>query len=138
MTRLRATSCLALLTVLFALGFAAAAQATTGTGMQNPDLAVTVSISPDTAANGDVVTATRTVKNTSAVRRSVTITATLTTPDGRNLSRNRTVVLAPGSSVADSETYTVSPNDPRGTYSLRLDATCRTGTSSATATVAYV
>jgi uncharacterized protein (DUF58 family) len=129
---------LSLLTGLFALTSAVGAQATTGTGQQNPRLAVTVSLSPDTASNGDVVTATETVRNTSSVKRTVALTGTLTTPDGRTLSRSGTVVLKPGQTSTQSQTYTVTPSDARGTYTLRLDASNRNGTSSATATVTYV
>jgi hypothetical protein len=129
---------LSLLTVLFGLTSVAGAQATTGAGHQNASLAATVSVSPDTATNGDTVTATETVTNTSAVSQTVAILGTLTTPDGRSLTRTAKVVLAPGKSWTQTQTYTVAPSDPRGTYSLRLDATSRTKTSSATGTVTYV
>lgn len=137
-TRLCSLLFLSLLTGLFALTSAVGAQATTGTGHQNPDLAVTVSLSPDTATNGQVVTATETVKNTASVKRTVSLTGTVTTPDGRTLSRSGTIVLKPGQTSTQRQTYTVSPSDPRGTYALRLDASDRNGTSSATATVTYV
>lgn len=136
--RLHSLFFLSLLTGLFALISPVGAQATTGTGSQNSSLAVTVSLSPDTATNGDVVTATETVKNRSSVKRTASLTGTLTTPDGRTLSRSGSVVLKPGQTAIQRQTYTVSSSDARGTYTLRLDATCRTGTSSAMATITYV
>jgi hypothetical protein len=136
--RLRSLTVIGLLAGLFALLFASGAQATTGSGHQNPKLAVTVSGSPNTARNGDVVTATETVKNTSSARQTAAVTGTLTTPDGRTLTQTMTVVLKPRQAMTESQTYTVSSSDPRGTYTLRLDATNRAGTSSATAKVTYV
>lgn len=136
--RLRSLLFLSLLTSLFALISPLGAQATTATGSQNSSLAVTVSLSPDIATNGDIVTASETVKNISSVNRTAALTGTLTTPDGRTLTRRSSVVLKPGQVSSQSQTYTVSASDPRGTYTLRLDATCRTGTSSATAAVTYV
>jgi hypothetical protein len=135
--RLRSLAVIGLLAGMFALLFASGAQATTGTGHQNPKLAVRVSGSPNTAHNGDVVTATETVTNTSSVKQTAAVTGTLTTPDGRTLTQSMTVVLKPRQAMTESQTYTVSSSDPRGTYTLRLDATNRTGTSSATAPVTY-
>jgi uncharacterized protein (DUF58 family) len=135
--RLRSLAVIGLLAGLFALLFASGAQATTGSGHQNPTLAVTVSGSPNTVHNGDVVTATETVKNTSSVRLTATVTGTLTTPDGRTLTQSKSIVLKPQQAMTEHQTYTVSASDPRGTYTLRLDATNRVGTSSATARVTY-
>jgi hypothetical protein len=127
-----------LLAVLLGLTSVAGAQATTGTGQQNAGLSVTVSVSPDTATNGDTVTATETVTNTSAVSETVAVVGTLTTPDGRSLTRSAKVVLAPRKSWTRTQTYTVAPSDPRGVYDLRTDATSRNMTSSATGTVTYI
>lgn len=138
MARIRPVVLLSLPTALFAVFAAAGAQATTGTGHQNPNLAVSVSLTPGTATNGDVVTATETVTNTSSVKRTVAITGTLTTPDGRTLARSTTMVLKPGQTFSDGQTYTASPSDPRGSYTLRLDATARGGTSSASGTVTLI
>lgn len=138
MLRLRILRTLGLLTVFSALSLPAVAQATTGTGHQNPRLAVSVSLSPDTASNGDVVTASETVRNTTSAKRVVTVSNTLTTPDGATFVRTSKVTLKPHGTFTQTRTYTVDPADPRGTYSLRLDATIQTGTSSATATVTYV
>jgi uncharacterized protein (DUF58 family) len=127
-----------LLVVMFGLTSGAVAQATNGTGHQNARLAVSVSVTPDTAVTGDTVTATEKVTNTSTANQTVVLLGTLTTQDGQTLTRSASVVLAPGKSWTQTQTYTVAPSDPRGLYSLRLDATSRNMTSSATGTVTYV
>jgi hypothetical protein len=136
--RLRSLAVIGLLAGFLALLFASGAQATTGSGHQNPNLAVTVSGSPNTARNGDVVSATEAITNTSSVRQTAAVTGTLTTPDGRTLTQSMTIVLKPRQVVTEHQSYTVSSSDPRGTYTLRLVATNRAGTSSATAAVTYV
>ncbi len=125
------------LLVLAALAVSPAAIATTATGQQNPDLEVTVSLTPDRATDGDVVGASGTVVNVSGKRQSVTITAVLVDPTGASTSTSRTVALKAGESWTYSANYTVRPDDPRGTYELTVSATAKNGTSTATATVEY-
>jgi uncharacterized protein (DUF58 family) len=115
-----------------------AALADTQTGNQNPDLVVTVSLSPDTVAIGETATAVATVTNQSAARQSVSVTATLSGPGGVLLVRTERVSLKPGEAFSESASYTRDADDPAGTYSLTVEATSKTGTSSATASTVYL
>jgi hypothetical protein len=129
---------LSLLASLLALGFAAEAEASTISGHQNPNLALTLSVSPNSATTGQVVTAVETVTNTSSTTRTVNLVGTLTTPDRRSMSRSLTVALKPGQTSRQSQTYTVASSDERGLYTLRIDASNLHRTSSGSASVNVV
>jgi hypothetical protein len=124
-------------TVVAAAG-AASASATSATGNQNSALVVSVSLSPDVAANGDVVTASETVTNASSTKQAIVVTSVLTDPSGASRQQSRKIVLRPGDSFTQSSTYTVAPDDARGVYTLTVTATAAGGSSSATASVTYV
>jgi uncharacterized protein (DUF58 family) len=123
---------------LMALLAAPTAMATSSCGTQNPDLTVCVSVSPDQATNGDTVTATACVTNNTDVTRRVLIAATLTTPSGESYPYRIRTRIGPGETVCRTETFTVQPYFPRGTYTLTVSATDRNGTSSASGSVTLV
>ena len=133
----RFTGIVAGLVVLAAIG-AVEARSTTGTGNQNPDLFVRVSLTPDQAATGELVTASVTVRNRSSRRQTVTVTATLTSPSGQTYSDVRTLVIRAGRAARVTASRAVQATDPRGVYTLTVSARSNTGTSSATASVEYV
>ena len=124
-------------TLLLVLAFPAGALATSGTGT-SPGLSVSVSLAPDTAANGDTVTANESVTNTSTTKQSVAITNTLTDPTGGIVTRTTRVVLKPGEAFTQTATYVVDPSDARGTYTLSVTASAQSGTATASAQVTYV
>ena len=128
---------LGLVAVLGTLAFAGAAAATTDTQAQNPDLTVSVSLSPDAVAVGETVTATETVTNSSTTKQVVTVTSTLTYPDGHTASQTQKVVLKAGETFSQTASYTRDALDAAGTYTLTLSATSKSGTSTAQATVVY-
>ena len=115
------------LAAVAALAVAAPAAATTGSGSQNPDLAVTASLTPDTVAVGETATAT-----------AVTIVYSLALPTGQRFSVSESVTLRPGQTWTRSASYTRDGDEPNGTYTLTVSATGRNGTSSASATTQYV
>ena len=123
--------------VALTLAIPGAALATTGTGT-GTGLAVTVSLSPDTAANGDTVTATEAITNTSATKQNVVVNNVLTDPTGATVTRTTRVVLKSGETFSQTATYVVDPADPRGTYTLAVTATDKTGTATAEARVTYI
>ncbi len=130
---------LLVLLVLAGLIGAPAALATSATGTQNPHLTVAVSLSPDTATTGTLVTVSKSVKNNTARWLAATVTETLQVPSGASHSASLAVILAPGKSYSLSFSYTVSEYLPRGVYQLTLAATearCAAScTSSATASI---
>jgi uncharacterized protein (DUF58 family) len=115
-----------------ALAGASVALATTGTGNQNPDLLVSVSLSPDEVQRGDSVDASGSVTNQGPQTETVVVTATRTAPNGKSESSTETAMLAPGQSLA--RTYTVAvESGQRGTYTLTVSADDGSGASTATA-----
>jgi uncharacterized protein (DUF58 family) len=124
-------------TLLLALALPAGALATSGTAT-GPGLSVTVSLSPDTAPNGDTVTANESVTNTSSTKQSVVITNALADPTGGTVTRTKRVVLKPGEAFTQTATYVVDPADARGTYTLSVTASAQSGTATASAQVTYV
>lgn len=124
--------------VVAALVVAAPAASTTGSGNQNPDLAVTVSLTPDEVSVGQTATATSSVTNRSSRRQAVTIVYSLTVPSGQVFSASETVTLRPGEALTRSASYTRDGDEPNGTYTLTVSATDRNGTSTASAATQYV
>src|SRR5919109_132027 len=100
--------------VALVLALPGGALATTGMGT-GTGLSVTVSLTPDTAANGDTVTATQSVTNTSATKQNVVVTDVLTDPTGASVTRRTRVVVKPGETFSQTATYVVDADDPRGT-----------------------
>jgi hypothetical protein len=123
--------------LLLVLALPAGALATTGNAT-GPGLSISVSLSPDTAANGDTVTANESVTNTSGTKQSVVVTNTLADPTAITITRTKRVVLKPGETFTQSATYVVDPNDARGTYTLSVTASAESGTATASAHVTYV
>jgi uncharacterized protein (DUF58 family) len=128
------------LVVLSLLAVAPVALATTSTGSQNPDLAVTSSLTsngpnPDRATTGDTVTAAGSVRNNTATSQSVRVTVMLRYPDGVVFRYVEQVTLAPGQTLARSYAYQVSSDDPRGTYRLTVSARNPRGFSRATSRI---
>ena len=119
------------------LAFPSAALATTGTGT-GTGLTVTVSLSPDTAANGDRVAAMESVTNTSGAKQNVVVSNVRSDPNGATATRTTRVVLKPSETFNQTATYVVDPADARGTYTLSVTASSKTGTATATAQVTYV
>ena len=131
---------LGVLAVFLTVAFAgsAAALASTDTQAQNPDLTVSVSLTPDQVAVGDTVLATESVTNTSRTKQVVNVTTTLTDPNGVMQSTTAKVVLKPGESFSRSASYVRDADDASGVYTVAVSATSRTGTSSAQASVTYI
>lgn len=108
--------------------------AATATGTSNPDLRVSVTVTPDQLHVGNTSTASESVTNNTSTDQTVTLSNTLVTPKGRTYADTpQTITLAAGQTVnLAPETYVISRSDPRGTYALTFSATDANGTSSAT------
>ena len=111
-----------------------AALATSDSGTQNPDVTVSVSLSPDVVTVGDTVTATASVTNNTNRRQKFVVKATLTEPDGSSYSQSTTVRLDPGQTDSLTRSVVIDAGTPKGQYSLRVSARNNNGASSATAT----
>jgi hypothetical protein len=123
------------------------ALATSGTGTQNRDLTVAVSVSnvggghdanPDTATAGETVTVNASVRNNTSRSQPVAVRATLTGPGGLEESYAASVWVSAGQTVRISYGVTVESSYPLGTYQLTVAASNRHGTSSATASIQIV
>jgi uncharacterized protein (DUF58 family) len=116
------------------LGGAVSASAATGTATTNPDLTVTVSVSPDVLRAGNTATVTESVTNNTGVTQTVTLSNTLLTPKGQTLTRPAQTIAVPAGATftVAPEQYVIKGADPKGTYSLTFSATDGNGTSSAT------
>jgi hypothetical protein len=121
----------------FALGSAGAALATSGTGAGG-DFVVSVSLSPDQAATGDLVTASESITNTTSAWRLARITQTLTGPAGEAYSISYPLLVPPGRTLAISLSYRVPDFLPRGTYTLTFTAANARGTATASASIEFV
>jgi hypothetical protein len=124
--------CLGLLMQLTTVGVLA----TTGTGSQNPDLIVTVSL-PDTAHAGHVSGSYSVHNNTTLTLSPVTVTTTVQYPTGYSVSYAQSLSLSAGETYAASVSLTITGTDPKGVYSLTVKAADANpiGPSSATAMV---
>jgi hypothetical protein len=126
--------------VLSTFAVAQAAQATTGTGNQNPDLVVTASLTNaadggDTASAGDLVTAAASVRNTTAERQTVRITVALTPPGGRTLRLSYPYWIGAGRTASVSLTFPILRFVPPGLYTLSVSAANANGASTADASI---
>jgi hypothetical protein len=126
-----------LVAAVLALGAAGTAPATSGTGAGG-DFVVTVSLSPDEAATGDVVTASESIQNVTNRWQLALITQSLTGPAGRVLSISYPLLVPPGKTLSLTLSYAVPERAPRGTYTLAFTAANRHGTATASATVEFV
>src|SRR3954452_21685714 len=99
------------------------------------DLSVQLAVNPTTATTDQTITATESVTNTSANKQNVTLTNTLQGPTSRSQSQH--INLEPGQTYRQTRSYTVDSTTPRGTYTLTVSTTDKSGaaTTSATYTV---
>jgi hypothetical protein len=111
---------------------APALRAGSASGAQNSALTVSVNVDPDITSPGRSVTGTGTITNNSATNQRMTLRATIVFPNGKGLSRDRVITLAPGKSFSMSRTVPIPRLQGKGTYSLTVFATTTEGTSSAT------
>jgi len=131
---------LGVLAVLVALASsaAAAALATSDTQAQNPDLTVSVSLTPDQVAVGDTVVASESATNSSTKKQVVEVVNTLTYPSGATASTTTKVALKAGETFSQSAAYLRDADDAAGDYTVTVSATGRAGTSTARAVVTYM
>lgn len=123
-------------TAAFAAG---SAFANSGTGSQNPELTVYVSLTPDCMTPGGSQTRFFSVTNNTHQAERVTLGWVLT-HDGvvYYTAPPRTFSIRPNQTwVGESETVTAYPSQGLGTYTETRSATDIEGTSSATATYAF-
>ena len=123
---------LAAATILM-LGAASAALATTGTGSQDRDFAVSVAAGavgipdPDVATVGDTVRVVLSVKDNKAwsfefKHDDVQLRVTLQTPVGEPYKVSFQIAMGPGQTLRLPFEFTVHNSYPKGTYALTLDA----------------
>ena len=110
------------------------ALATSATGTQNPDVTVSISLSPDEVTAGDTLTVSGSITNNLTKKQRYRIELTLTLPSGASFSIRKSARFGPGKTISLSTSFTVPFFLPPGEYSLTLSATNANGTSSATAT----
>jgi len=102
------------------------------------DLQLLLSITPQTATTGTVVTASASLTNNASVARQVTVRGTFifVSPNGQTRqfsSVSQTIALAPGQTIARTFAFKVPRDAPRGTYSFTATATDVTGSISSAA-----
>jgi hypothetical protein len=103
------------------------------------DLRLALSITPATATNGTVVTASASLTNTASATRTVTLVATFSyvSPAGQTTtvtSSTATITLAAGQTIARSFTFKISSYIPRGTYMFTATASDVTGSVNSSTT----
>jgi hypothetical protein len=136
------------LTVLCAAGCLLAttalpAAADSGTGTQNPDLTVVVSLAssaldPDRATVGDQVTVTERVTNNTGAVQMPRVVETTKAPGEDPSSTTSRVRIAPHHSYRVTYSYRIAAGAPAGQQTLTVAATNGNGTSSATAEITVV
>lgn len=126
-----------LVAVTLAVGAASTALASSGTGAGG-DFAVSVSLAPDVAATGDLVTASESITNTTTAWRLARITQTLTGPAGAAYSVSYPLLVPPGKTLSLSLSYRVPAFVPRGVYTLTFTAANARGTATASASIEFV
>ncbi len=109
------------------------AYATSGTGTQNPELTVYVSITPDCITPGSLSTRIFSVTNNTARGQPVTLQHVITHDGVMILSASSKISLRPHQTWF-GEQRTVLDSSALGTYTEMRSATDSDGTSSATAT----
>lgn len=121
--------------------------ATSGTGSQNPDLTVTVSLTNsgggadgnvDTATVGENLTVSGSLTNNTSRSQLVTVQLTLTGPDGFRVSYSVPLSVAAHKTAQVSFDLPVQDTFPTGAYDLSAAASNRNGASSATASIEIV
>ena len=134
--RLLIATIAASVTAAFAAG---SAYANSGTGSQNPELTVYVSLTPDCMTSGGSQTRFFSVTNNTHEAERVTLGWVLT-HDGvvYYTAPPRTFSIRPNQTwVGENVTVTAYPSQGLGTYSETRSATDSAGTSSATATYTF-
>lgn len=112
------------------------AQATSGSGNQNPDLTAAISVAssgidPDRATAGDVITVHESVTNNTGTAQKVTIVRTSEGPGLRSKPSATTVTVGPLQSFDFTYSYTVMSGAPVGTYTRSVSASIgKRGTAS--------
>jgi hypothetical protein len=139
---------LTLVTLVAALSLLAGpALATSGTGSQNPDLTVAVSLTNsgggadgdvDTATVGEEIAVSGALTNNTSRSQLVTVQLTLTGPDGFRVSYPVPVFVAAHRTATVAFDLPVEDFFPIGAYDLTAAANNRHGTSSATASLEIV
>jgi len=128
------------LIVLTALGMTAIAGTTpalaaTSSGAQNPDLSLTLSVSPDTVTTGQTANAAYTVTNNTTVTQAITVTKTLVVPgQSAPTVKTATLRLRAGQSDTVTQSVKIDASYPRGQYTLTVAVADGHGSSSATLT----
>jgi hypothetical protein len=119
---------------LVGLSGSSAAFAATATGTNNPDLTVSVSVTPDQLHVGNTATVNESVTNHTSLTQTVSLSNTLVTPKGQTYVQASPTIQVPAGQAVNlaPEHYTISSSDPKGTYSLTFSAKDGNGTSSAT------
>lgn len=108
--------------------------AATATGTNNPDLTVSVSVTPDQLHVGNTATVNESVTNNTTVSQTVTLNNALVTPKGQTYVQPSQTIQVPAAQTVNlgPEQYVIKQSDPKGTYALTFSATDSNGTSSAT------
>jgi hypothetical protein len=105
----------------------------TSTGHQNPDLTVTITVTPNTVALGGTETATGKVKNNTSGTLTVTDKVVVKDPSGTVVySNSETDTIAAGATFTKTVKQTIPFFAATGTYTVILSSTDANGTSKAT------
>ena len=101
------------------------------TALAASDLSVQLTVSPAQVTTGQTIMVTESVTNTSANKQTVTLTNTLQGP--ASASQSQHLNLEPGQTYTQTRSYRIDAADPRGTYTLTVLATDKSGTATASA-----
>lgn len=117
--------------------------AAAGTGTQNPDLTVAVSLTsnganPNQATVGNTVTVQVSVKNNTARSLTFQLKTRIVFPGFDYTTPAVSVTLKADQTLSQTANFTVEDFIPKGTYSLTLSTSDRNGTSSATGSITIV
>jgi uncharacterized protein (DUF58 family) len=124
--------------IVGALTLGGTALAATASASQNPELTVSLDISPDQATIGDTVTVAGSVVSNASRPKHALITASLEGPNGLIYSISRSVLLVPGKEYALQYSFPVPEGTAAGTYTATLSAANSAGESSASASIEIV
>jgi hypothetical protein len=120
---------------IVSLGAIAPAMAASGTGNQYPPLNVTVTLTPDSATVGTVVTEVVTVTNMSNRNLQITVTDTVLDPKLATTAYSKKASLKAGQTASKTVSYTVDSSYGPGVYEVTAAATDGVGQSQATASI---